>query len=385
MRLLRIAVMAHCRHPISPPFMGGMEVHAHHLAHALQARGHKVTLVAAGDSRVGVPVLPLMRQHYDSAYPWHDFHGTKVLNDHLDLSHAEALARLRDEGFDIVHNNTLHRYPPRLARSVGLPMVTSLHVPPFDALARAVRDSVAPWHPVTGCSRRHLDAYWPGGVARDAHVVPNGIDPADWPFSATGNGEAVWAGRITPNKGTHLAIAAALRAGIPLTIFGSIEDSGYYEALVRPALGPRIRHGGHLAGSDLAGEYGRASVLLFTPQWDEPFGLSAIEAMACGTPVAAIEMGAVREVVGDAGAYAKADGSDLDRALQEALTIPRARARRRVERLFTLERMIEGYEALYAGALAARDPGHDPVRFPEIELPQRLVAAWDRSDLSQAI
>ncbi|CAM3180205.1 glycosyltransferase [Paracoccus nototheniae] len=367
--------MAHCRHPIAPPFMGGMEAHAHQLVRALQARGHDVALVAAGDSRPGVPVIPLMDRHYNSAYPWHDFHGTKVLNDHLDDSHALALARLRDMDFDVIHNNTLHRYPPRLSRVARLPMVTSLHVPPFDALARAVRDSVAPWHPVTGCSGRHLAAYWPGGAPDDAHVVPNGIDLADWPFGATGNGEAVWAGRITPNKGTHLAIAAARRAGIALTLFGTIEDRGYYEAQVRPLLGADIRHGGHLPGADLAREYGRASVLLFTPQWDEPFGLTAIEAMACGTPVAAIAMGAVREVVGDAGCYARPDGSDLHLALARAMQIPRVQPRQRVERYFSQDRMIAAYEGLYHSAIAGRKAPAPAVLFPPIELPRHLSGA----------
>ena len=373
LRPLRIAVMAHCRHPIAAPFMGGMEVHAHHLAHALQARGHDVTLVAAGDSRVGVPLLPLMAQHYDRDYPWHQCHGTKALNAHLDSHHAASLTTLAGMDFDVIHNNTLHRFPPRFARAARVPMVTSLHVPPFDALCRAVRDSVAPWHVTTACSRRHLAAYFPDGPPASTRVVPNGIDLAQWPYSPQGNGQSVWAGRITPNKAPHLAIAAARQAGVALTLFGSIEDGDYFDAHIRPQLSGDIRFGGHLAGPNLAAEYGRASALLFTPQWDEPFGLTAIEAMACGTPVAAVAMGAVHEVLGPAGRFSGPDGTGLDRALIDAMEIPRAVPRRHVADHFGLDRMIDTLLSLYLEAIDRRHDPAPPVDFPPIELPPSLA------------
>ncbi|WP_211243679.1 glycosyltransferase [Paracoccus hibiscisoli] len=377
-RPLRIAVMAHCRHPVAAPFMGGMEAHAHHLAHALQARGHDVTLVAAGDSRARVAVMPLMAQHYDRDYPWHQWHGTAALNAHLDDRHADALQAMAGMGFDVIHNNTLHRYPPRLSRQARVPMVTSLHVPPFDALRRAIRDSGAPWHRVTGCSDSHLAAYYPDGPPPWAHVVPNGIDLADWPFSPQGDGRAVWAGRITPNKAPHLAIAAARRAGVGLTLFGAIEDGDYFATHIRPLLAGDIRFGGHLAAADLAVEYGRASALLFTPQWDEPFGLTAIEAMACGTPVAAIAMGAAASVIGPAGRLAAADGAGLDRALRDAMAIPRTLPRARVEAHFTLTRMIAAHEGLYAQAIAGRDAPFPAVDFAAIELPPALTREMAR-------
>lgn len=378
---LRIAVIAHCRHPIAAPFMGGMEAHAHHLCHALAARGHEVTLVAAGDSQVGVAQMPMMEAHYDRDFPWHRFHGTDALNAHLDLCHAEALHGIMGAGFDVIHNNSLHRFPPRLARAARLPMVSSMHVPPFDALRRAIRDSVAPWHCVTGCSTRHLRAYFPDALPGSAHVVPNGIDVAEWPFRPEGDGSAVWAGRITPNKAPHLALQAAGRAGIDLTLFGAIEDGDYFRDHIRPQLRGGLHYGGHLPAGQLAAEYGRASALLFTPQWDEPFGLTAIEAMACGTPVAAIRMGAVDEVVGPAGRYAAADGTGLDQALIEAMQIPRSLPRARVEAHFSLDRMIAGYTRLYRRAIAARDTPKPDIRYPEIELPAML---WSPAPLSAA-
>ena len=366
---LRIALLAHPRHPIAPPFMGGMEAHAWHLAQGLQARGHDVTLIAAGDSRTRTALHPLMDRHYDADLPWHRFHGTARLNAYLDDSHDRALQWIMGQGFDVIHNNGLHRFPPRMARRHRMPMVTSLHVPPFDTLMRAMRDSVAPWHQVTACSRTHLAEYWPDGAPPSCHVVPNGIDMADWPFAPKGQGHAIWAGRITPNKGTHLAIRAARRAGVPLTIFGTIEDRDYFDSHIRSELGGDIRFGGHLSGRDLAVEYGRASVMLFTPQWNEPFGLTALEAMACGTPVAAIRMGAVAEVIGPAGSYAAPDGHDLDLAMLRAMAVPRAAVRDRAARLFGMDAMLDCYDALYRTAIANRNAPAPPVDYAAIELP----------------
>ncbi len=348
--------------------MGGMEAHAATLCAEMVRRGHDVTLLASGDSAVPCRVHPVLAEHYDRAFPWHDFHGTDALNDHLDRAFAVAARDLLAGGFDVVHNNSLHRYPPRLALARRLPTVTSLHVPPFDALRRAVHDSPAPWHAITATSRRHLAQWWARGAPPQAHVVANGIDPAAWPFVPRGDGSAAWIGRITPNKGTHLAAQAARIAGIPLTIYGTVEHRDYYEDKVRPLLGGDVRHAGHLSGGDLARAVGQASVLLFTPLWDEPFGLAAIEAMACGLPVVAIERGAVREVIGPCGVYCDDDPSELAGALPEAMRIPRTRPRDRVLRLFTVDRMADGYEALYACVIAGRGASAAPVEFPAIEL-----------------
>lgn len=371
---MKIALIAHVRHPVAPPFMGGMEAHSWHLAHALVAKGHDVTLFAAGDSDPALNVHPTLTEHYDLRYPWNDYVETRVLHDYLDRAFEDALAAVRGGGFDVVHNNSLHRYPPRMAQACRMPMLTSLHIPPFDALHRAVRESAAPWSRFTVTSRKQLECWWPEGPPPETHVVHNGIDLARWPFSARGNGSAVWAGRITRNKGTHVAAATAAQMGLPLTIFGMIEDRAYFDAEVAPFLGADIRYGGHLDPAGLAVEFGRASVLLFTPLWDEPFGLTAIEAMACGLPIAAINMGAVREVIGEAGAFAPEDPAALRQAVESALAIPREVARARVERNFTLAGMVTAYEALYRQVISGRTLPADTVSFPEIELPERLQA-----------
>ncbi len=371
---MRIAVVSHVRHPIAPPFMGGMEAHSWHLVAALAQAGHDVTLFASGDSAdalpQGVELFPILPEHYDSRYPWHAYHGTDTLNAHVDAGFARAGQALIDGKFDVIHNNSLHRYPPRLARVHRLPMVTSLHIPPFDALRRAVHESAAPWARFTVTSHRQLRIWWPDGHPVEASVAYNGIDTAQWPYQPGGDGSAIWAGRITETKGTHLAVQAARMAGVPLTLYGTIENADYFDRSVRPYLSETIRYGGHLQGRDLAAAYGKASVLLFTPCWEEPFGLAAIEAMATGLPVAAIANGAAQEVIGAAGIYAAADRlPDLATALRRAMLIdPMVPFQRVVER-YTVAHMIQNYEACYAKAIAGLGRSDVPdVAFAPIEL-----------------
>ena len=350
---MRIAILAHVRQPIAEPFMGGMEAHSWHLAAGLEARGHEVTLFATGDSDPRFRLSPVLDEHYERTFPWAEHKGMPALIAHVDRGYAAACERLVPQAFDVVHNNSLHRFPLAHARATRMPAVTSLHVPPFPAIEYFVRASPAPWHRITVTSRRQLDIWFKDTPPAEATIVRNGIDLHRWPFAVSGDGTAIWCGRIAANKGPHLAADAARIAGVPLTLYGVIEERGYYDAEVAPRLSDRIRYGGHLTGADLSAAMGRAGVLLFTPCWDEPFGLVAIEAMACGLPVAAFDSGAAREIIGEtAGRFAPpGDAVALASAMREALRIDRRRARRHAELEYTAARMIAAYETLYETAI----------------------------------
>ena len=351
---LRIAVIAHLRHPIRPPFMGGMEAHAHRLTQLLQGRGHTVTLVATGDSDPALPLRPALPEGYEATFPSARWHDTRQLHDWLDQRWSAIGRDLASLAIDVLHNNSLHPEPLRVAREGRIPLVTTLHVPPFHTLREAVRGITAPWMLTTLPSRTQVPRWWddPPGTLR---VVPNGIDLGRWRVAGPGDGGAIWCGRIAPNKAPALAARAARLAGIPLVLHGAIEDRAYFDEAVAPLLGEGLRYGGHLSGTALAEAVGAASVALFTPMWDEPFGLTAIEALACGVPVAAFDSGAAREVIGECGAFAAAgDVAGLAQALTAALAIPRAVCRARAEARFGEASMIAAYEGLYAEAIAAR-------------------------------
>ena len=351
---MRIALLAHVRQPIAEPFMGGMEAHSWHLASGLTERGHEVVLFAAGDSDPRFAIDPVLAEHYERTFPWAEHRGSAPLIAHVDAGFASACDRIAAGGFDVVHNNSLHRFPLQRAGIGEVATVTSLHVPPFDALHWFVKDSARPWHHLTATSAGQLAAWWPDGAPEQSSILHNGIDPAAWPFVPSGNGGAVWSGRITPNKGPHLAIEAARRAGVPLTLFGIVEDRDYWQASVEPALGGPVRYGGHLDARTLAREIGKASVFLFTPCWDEPFGLVAIEAMACGVPVAAFGMGAAREVVAEAGVIVSPGNAiELSDAIPAAMSIERAVPRDRVLANFTGDIWLDGCERLYGRVVSA--------------------------------
>jgi len=354
-RPLRIALVAHPRHPIAEPFKGGMEAHSFHLARGLMARGHDVTLFAAGDSNPAFTIDPLLPVHYDRDYPWENTNPHPELYTVLDKAFGAARHRIFSGHYDVVHNNSLHRFAMQEAKRTGLPCVTSLHVPPFDAIHGVVRDSLSDTHHVTVTSARQNISWWGQAIPPESMVVHNGIDMACWPFGASGGDHAIWCGRITRNKGPHLAIAAAKRANMSLRLFGYLEDKAYFDQEIAPELGEAITYGGVLEGAALSNEMQQAALLLFTPCWDEPFGLIAVEAMASGLPVASFDQGAAREIIGEtAGRYAApGDVDGLALAIREASRIDRSLPRYRAEAFYSRETMIDNYEAIYRRVMAA--------------------------------
>ncbi|UZK67820.1 glycosyltransferase [Sphingomonas sp. M1-B02] len=343
-------MIGHLRHPIASPFMGGMEAHCHQLVSALVARGHSVTLFASGDSDPALPLHPIVERHYDAELPWALWNSTPRLAQFLSGAFECAWAAVTAGEFDVVHNNSMDPALHHWARRDRQPMVTSLHVPPFATLFSALCDEAAPWAHQTVTSEAHLASWWANPPAT-ASVVYNGIDTDRWTFRPNGNGRAVWAGRITPNKGTAIALDAAKYAGIALDVIGPIDCSEYFQAEVVPRLDQERVYHGHMQGAELVRMVGESSVLLATPTWDEPFGLIAAEAMACGVPVAALDRGALREVIGACGVLAS-DARSLADAIVAARRISRAACRQRVEQAFSIRSMIEGYEHAYAAAMA---------------------------------
>jgi glycosyltransferase involved in cell wall biosynthesis len=346
---LDIAVVAHVRHPIAPPFMGGMEAHCDLLVRALLRRGHRVTLFASGDSAHDLPLHAISATGYESELPWAIWHGRPEHRQWLYAAYKYAWQTIAAGGFDVVHNNSLFPDLHDWAVADGVPMVTSLHVPPFRFLSEAIERACVPWVRQTVTSHSQLPL-WSNLDRRRIDVAWNGIDLNRWRFGQQGNGRAVWFGRITPNKGTVEALAAATAAGIGLDVIGPIECGDYF-AHVEAAIGGNHRYLGHLSGRALAGRVRAASVMLATPMWDEPFGLNVAEAMASGVPVAALDRGAMREVIGDTGAIA-ADIRALPAAIANAAGKSRPAARRRAEQLFGSQAMAARYEPAYAAAIA---------------------------------
>jgi glycosyltransferase involved in cell wall biosynthesis len=179
-------------------------------------------------------------------------------------------------------------------------------------------------------------------------VIRNGIDLRCWTVGP-GGGPAVWTGRLVPEKGAHLAIEAARRAGVRLLLAGPASDAAYLDRWIRPRLGAGARWLGHLDQAELVRLVGSASVTVVTPDWDEPFGLVVAESLASGTPVAGFARGALPEIVGS-GCGVLAPPRDVDglaRAIRAAARLDRRATRAHAERWFDHRRMVSAYEALY--------------------------------------
>ncbi|GAB3711905.1 glycosyltransferase [Mariniluteicoccus flavus] len=350
---MRIAVLGHLHHPIREPFLGGLEAHTAQIVRELSARGHDVTLFAKEGSALRsrhvevVDVLP-------ATFSWGA--GGNPREHERSVDEATARACALAAGHDVVLNNCLNPIP--YAALADRPMLTILHTPAD--LERVVDLVGSPaWRP--GPRHRWVSVSETNAVGwRElmpgvpVEVVHNGIDLSGWRFRDGRGSGAVWSARITPEKGLHVAIDAAVAAGIPLEIAGPVSDPGYFFAEIAPRLGPGVRHLGHLDHTELAALLRRAAVFLATPLWDEPFGLAPLESMACGTPVAALDRGAMRELLGRRGGVLAADADGLPGALRAAMSLDRAGVRQRAER-FSLEAMVTAYErrlvSLHEGAV----------------------------------
>jgi glycosyltransferase involved in cell wall biosynthesis len=238
-----------------------------------------------------------------------------------------------------------------MAATIPVPMVTSFHTPPVPWLESAVTLSPdGSWF--TAVSRATARA-WSHAV--DSVPILNGVDTQAWTYGE-GGGPAVWSGRIVPEKAPHEALDACRAAGVPLVLAGPVSDPAYFRREVAPRLGPDAVHVGHVDHRTLTGLLASASVAVVTPAWDEPYGLVAAEAMACGTPVAAYRRGALAEFVpAEAGVLvAPGDVAALADAVRDAARCSRQETRRHAVEHCSLDRMLDQYEEFYARMLDDR-------------------------------
>jgi len=353
---VRVAVIASSRFPVAQPFAGGLEAHVWHLTRQLRRRGHEVALFAAPGSDASFsadclrvrPFRPSDLARTDVSMPpllaMEEHHAYLTLM--LGLINGEA------GRFDLVHNHSLHHLPIAMAPALRTPMVSTLHTPPTPWLESALQVTAGSAVRLVAVSA-HTAAAW-RHVTGPVSVVPNGVDVALW-GPGPGGGPLLWTGRMVPEKGPDLAIAAAALAGRPLHLAGPIVDRAFFDAEVAPWLGPTVRYLGHLSHAALAEAVGAASAVLVTPRWNEPYGLVVAEALACGTPVAAFARGGIPEILTeDCGRLVAADDVEaLARAVPVVSGLSRAAARRRAVSACSLEAMVDRYESIYRELLSA--------------------------------
>jgi glycosyltransferase involved in cell wall biosynthesis len=346
---MRIAQVSTLLERVPPERYGGVERVVAILSDELVRQGHDVTLFASGDSDTAAKLRPACPRalRFETDTPFRDYVGATYMKMMLQVQESV------DE-FDLLHFHTGFHHMPT-AHPYRHKSLTTVHMPLHLAPgAQPILDAFAhlPYVAISADQRSGMPSMnWQS-------VIHHGI-PEDLYTLGPGDGDyLLFVGRIAPSKRPDRAIEIAKAVGMPLKIAAKVDDvfEDYFKATVEPHIdGTQVEFLGEVADSDKQELYGRARALLFPIDWREPFGLVMIEAMACGTPVVATDIGSVSEVL-DQGVtgFKVADSAEAAAAVEPAMRLDRARIRSVFERRFTADRMAREYIATYERLLAGR-------------------------------
>ena len=327
---MKLAMLAPVAWRTPPLHYGPWERVTSLLTEGLVARGIDVTLFATGDSVTAGALDAVLPTGYAD-----DDSVDGRINEALHVGHALQ----RSGEFDLVHNQ-LDWLPLALGDIWRAPMVTTVHGFSGPRILPAYRAGASAYVSISDSDRSPDLDY--------LATIHHGIDFAEFEPGRPGGDALVIFGRIHPDKGTAEAIAIARRTGRPLVICGPIHDADYFAAEVEPALGDQISYRGSVGPDERSRVLGEAAVLLHPIAFAEPFGLSVIEAMACGTPVVAYRRGSMAEVI-DEGVtgFAVTTRDAAVAAVPLAAALDRAGVRAQAERRFGVDRMVTEYLAVY--------------------------------------
>ncbi len=322
-----------------PRHYGPWEQFASLLTEGLVARGFDVTLFATADSITRARLVGTAPAGYEEdptvdAKVWEALHIAAVFE--------------RAGEFDLIHNG-FDFLPLCFSRLVDTPVVTTIHgfsseriVPVYERY-----NDIGHYVAISDADRHDRLDY--------AATIHHGIDVDEFALGAGSGGYLLFFGRIHPDKGTAEAVDVAERVGLPLVIAGIVQDRDYFERFVEPRLdGERVTYLGPVDRDRRAAVLGGATALLHLIDFDEPFGFSVVEAMACGTPVIARRRGSMAEIVrhGENG-FLVETLDEAVAAVPASAALDRAVVRASIEERFAVGRMVDEYAALYREVVAA--------------------------------
>ncbi|MDX2214125.1 MAG: glycosyltransferase family 4 protein [Oculatellaceae cyanobacterium bins.114] len=343
---MRIAQVSPLWERVPPPAYGGTELVVSLLTDELVRRGHDVTLFASGDSIT----LANLESAYPRALRLDSTVKEPAIYEMLQLSEVYE----RADEFDIIHSHMGCAALP-YTRLVKTPTVHTMHgifTPDNEKMFLHARNQ--PYVSISDSQRE------PKLGLNYVATVYNGIDVDSYQFHETPQESPYLAflGRISPEKGAHLAIEIAKRTGFQLKMAGKIDavDVDYYEEQIKPFIdGEQIQFLGEANHVQKNALMGGAIATLFPITWREPFGLVMVESMASGTPVIAMELGSTREVIvqGETGFLCNSVDECVE-AVKQIPQISRLECRQHIERNFSVTRMVDGYEAVYQQLIESR-------------------------------
>lgn len=351
---LRIAQVGSLWEQIPPPLSGGTERVISYLTEQLVKRGHDVTLFACGTSKTAAKLVSVYpRPLFRDGIPW-----TNLAYPLLNI--AEAFDRAND--FDMLHvhlNSTTDYLALPLAHPIKHKVVFTVHFPYPQAQHHPDRHAVLQKY-------RHLNFISISNAQRQGGenlnwvaTVYNGIDLTPYAFHPAPQDHFVWIGRFSPLKGAQEAILAAKRAKAKLRLAGKTKtphttDQDYYQQKIAPLVDDQqVTLAGELNDAQKNDYFGEAVALLNPIQWNEPFGLTMVESMACGTPVISFSTGAAPELIEDGKTgFLVHNVDEMVQRMSNVQKIDRQACRQRVEAHFSAEVMTSNYLAAYQKVLS---------------------------------
>jgi glycosyltransferase involved in cell wall biosynthesis len=357
---MKIAIMAPLVTAIREPQGGGSQAFVSDLARGLVGRGHDVHVYAASGSLIpGVEVIDtgvdprslagtLYRAFGPSAGDPGQAHAAAAAAESAFSSAYTTMAATR---YDVIHNHAFDEPAVRLATALHAPVVHTVHLPPDKAVSAALRQaSRRSRRPAVAAVSGFQAKAWRQVVPVDA-ILPPYPPTGVIPWSATAGQGALFAGRLSPEKGAVEAIDIAMAAGIPIEVYGDVYDFEYGREEIDPRRGwPGVTIHQAVPRAALWEVIARAAVVLYPARWDEPFGLAAAEAQACGTPVVAFRRGGLSEVIVDGVTGFLVLPDDVEAAAEavpRATRISRPVCRKHAESQLDLEVSLNGHEGLY--------------------------------------
>ena len=349
---MKIAQIAPVVERIPPKKYGGVERVISALTEELVKMGHDVTLFATGDSQTSAKLVSVYPKALRDA-KISDIYGA---NQYTILNLANAYTRQAD--FDIIHDHTGYFGLPS-ASIAQTPVVHTLHGQ-ITAENRRMFEQIPNVHYVA-ISQAQLK---PVPNLPVAGIVYNGLPMEHYPFSDNHDGYLLYVGRLTPEKAPHYAIKVAQYLNQPLIIAAKLDtavksDVQYFKQYIEPFLdGDLVKWVGEVDEEERNKLMANAKCMLHTAIWREPFGLTIIEAMACGCPVVAFARGSMRELIsqGRTG-FLVEDADEMIEAVSNIDLINRQECRRHALESFNAVRMAKGYEEIYTHVLDERKHG----------------------------
>jgi glycosyltransferase involved in cell wall biosynthesis len=354
---MKIAMMAPLVTAIREPQRGGSQAFVSDLARGLAGRGHDVHVYAASGSEIpGVEVIDTGIDPRSLAGTLYRASGLSAgepgeAEPAAESAFTTAYMTMQAVRYDVIHNHAFDAPAVRLAASLQAPVVHTLHLPPDQAVAAALRQVARRGRPPAVAAVSDFQASaWRRVVPIDA-ILPPYPPTGVIPWSGTAGKGAVFAGRLSPEKGAAEAIDIARAAGMPIDVYGDVYDPGYSREQIDPRRGwPGVAVHEGVPRTSLWEAMARAAVVLYPARWDEPFGMAAAEAQACGTPVVAFRRGGLGEVIMDGVTGFLVPPDDVRAAagaVSKVAGISRPACREHAEGWLDLELSLDAHERLY--------------------------------------